>query len=285
MTGFNLQLLGPVEASLDGRPIPLGATKQRAVLAMLGLRPNAAVSVDCLVDGLWGEKPPGSAQKMVQLYVSQLRKLLQGGDAEILTHNRGYELRVPPECVDAVRFERLVGGAAQNVSAPHGAAAEALPLWRGPPLHDLTDAPFAAAEIRRLEELWIRAREISIDAALEEGKHADAVGELQELVGQHPLREGLRAQLMLALYRCDRQADALQAYRDARALLVEELGLEPSERLRDLETAILAHDPELAAPAVAAEPAPALAGRLPVPPDPHDRAGHGPCRDRQAAAR
>jgi predicted ATPase/DNA-binding SARP family transcriptional activator len=263
---MEIRLLGPVEVCLDGGDVALGGARLRSVLAMLALRANEPVSNAALSEGLWGERPPASATKTVQVYVSRLRKLLDGTDAEILTRGRGYELRVPAECVDALRFERLVTAAAGGGEAPDGAVREALSLWRGTPLHDLADEPFAAVEIRRLEELWLRARELAIDEALEEGRHAEVVGELQALVEEHPLRERLHAQLMLALYRCDRQADALQAYRDARARLVEELGLEPSERLRELEAAILAHDPALAAPAARPRPPVAPESSLPAPP-------------------
>jgi DNA-binding SARP family transcriptional activator len=210
---MELRLLGSIHLRLDGGEVALGAPKLRSVLAMLALRANEPVSMDRLIEGLWGEDPPASAGKMVQLYVSQLRKVLAGDDAEILTRGRGYELRLPADRVDALRFERLVEAAAADGEAASDAAREALFLWRGQPLHDLSDEPFAASEIRRLEELWLRARELAIDAALRAGKHSEVVGELQELVLENPLREGLHAQLMLALYRCDRQADALQAYR------------------------------------------------------------------------
>jgi predicted ATPase/DNA-binding SARP family transcriptional activator len=263
---MEIRLLGPVELRLDGGDSALGAPKLRSVLAMLALRANEPVSTDALIDGLWGERPPAAAAKAVQVYVSRLRKLLAAADAEIVTRGSAYELRIPAERVDALRFERLIDAAAGDRDAADGAAREALSLWRGAPLQDLTDEPFAAAEIRRLEELWMRARELAIDEALGQGRHAEVVAELQALVAEHPLRERLHAQLMLALYRCDRQADALQAYRDVRTVLVEQLGLEPGERLRELEAAILAHDPELAAPAAGARSQCAAERRLPPPP-------------------
>ena len=264
---LKLQLLGPVEATIDGQPLSLGPKKQRSLLAVLALHANETVSVDRLVDSLWGDRPPATARKMVQLYVSQLRRLLAADSAQIVTQGRGYELRIDPAVVDAASFERLVEEATGDQGVPNEAAHAALALWQGAPLADVANEPFAAAEIRRLEELWLRARELAIDAALRAGKHSEVVGELQELVLEHPLREGLHAQLMLALYRCDRQADALQAYRNARARLVEELGLEPSERLRELEKAILAHDPALTAPAVPVHPTAVLPkSRVPVPP-------------------
>jgi YVTN family beta-propeller protein len=242
---MEIRLLGLVEVRHDGGDVALGAVKQRAVLAMLALHANEPVSTDRLMEGLWGEAPPASAAKMVQLYVSQLRKLLEGGDAEILTRGRGYELRLPADRVDALRFERLVGVAAGEREAANGAAGEALSLWRGSPLDDLADEPFAAAEIRRLEDLWLRVREVAIDDALAAGHHQQLAGELDELVAQHPLRERLHAQRMLALYRCGRQAEALEAYRYARELLVGEIGVEPGPELRRLHEAILHQDPSL----------------------------------------
>jgi class 3 adenylate cyclase/tetratricopeptide (TPR) repeat protein len=242
---MEVRLLGSVEAVADGRALALGGPKQRAVLAVLALRANAPVSLDQLIEGLWGEEAPQSAPKMVQLYVSRLRRLLAGGAAEILTRGRGYELRLPEDAVDALRFERLVSAAEQSAAGPDGAAREALALWRGPPLVDLADEPFAATEIRRLEELWLRARELSIDEALAAGEHAAVVGELQEMVARHPLRERLHGQRMLALYRCGRQAEALEAYRHAREVLVGEVGVEPGADLRELHDAILQQDAAL----------------------------------------
>ena len=238
---MDVRLLGPLEARLDDGPLELGPRKQRAVLAMLALEVGRAVSVDRLVEGLWGEAPPSSAPKMVQLYVSRLRRVLDGNGARIVTRGRGYELQLPGDAVDAVRFESLLDPRPR----------EALALWRGAPLADLADEPFAAAEIRRLEELRLRATELAIDADLAAGRHAAVIGELDALVVQQPLRERLHAQRMLALYRSGRQAEALEAYRDARAALVE-LGIEPGEELRALHQAILEHDPGIAAPPAAA---------------------------------
>jgi DNA-binding SARP family transcriptional activator/tetratricopeptide (TPR) repeat protein len=243
--GMEVRLLGLVEVGVDGRALALGGSKQRAVLAMLALRANTPVSVDQLVEGLWGEQPPRSAPKMVQSYVSQLRKLLDGRSGRIVTRGRGYELRLPEDSVDALRFERLVAAAERDEGISLGIALEALSLWRGPPLDDLADEPFAAGEIRRLEELWVRARELALDDSLAAGEHAAVVGELQELIVRHPLRERLHEQLMLALYRCGRQAEALKAYRRARAVLVDEVGVEPGPALRQLHEAILKQDPAL----------------------------------------
>jgi DNA-binding SARP family transcriptional activator len=220
---------------------------------MLALEVGHTVSADRLVEGLWGESPPASAPKMVQLYVSRLRRVLDGDGARIVTRGRGYELQLPEGAVDAVRFERLVD------TQPR----EALALWRGEPLADLADEPFAAAEIRRLEELRLRATELAIDADLAAGRHAEVIGELDALVAKEPLRERLHGQRMLALYRSGRQADALEAYRDARKALVEQIGVEPGAELRRLHEAILAQDPALDAPAPAE--------REREPPPPHAR--------------
>ena len=236
---MQLRLLGSVEASVEGRALPLGAAKQRAVLAMLALRPGRTVSADELMEGLWGEDPPATAAKMVQQYVSHLRRLLDARSA-IVTRGRGYELRIAPDDVDACRFERLIA---------EGAMREALALWRGPPLADIADEPFAASAIRRLEELWFAAVEAVIDLDLADGRHRELVGELEALIAREPLRERLHAQLMLALYRSGRQADALDAYRHARATLVDQIGVEPGAELRELHAAMLRQDDALAGPA------------------------------------
>jgi WD40 repeat protein/DNA-binding SARP family transcriptional activator len=244
LRGANIQIsvLGPVEVSSDGRPVAIGPGKPRALLALLALHEGSTVSTDRLVEGLWGEEPPATAAKMVQLCVSQLRKaLVAGGDgAEIVTRGRGYELRLGDGDLDARRFEELVAA---------GAAREALGLWRGAPLADVAHEPFAAAEIRRLEELRVAALELAIDGDLAAGRHREVAGELDALVAEHPLRERLHAQRMLVLYRCGRQAEALDAYRRARSVLVEEIGVEPGPELRRLHEAILRQDPELDAPA------------------------------------
>ena len=260
---MHLHLLGPVEARLDGRSLPLGPPKQRAVLTMLALRPGHTVSVDELAEGLWGEQPPASAAKMIQLYVSHLRRAIAGDSAAIVTHGHGYALELPGDRIDAVRFERLV---------EEGRVAEALALWDDAPLSDLRDEPFAPAEVRRLEELRVRAFEAANDADLEAGRHGDVLARIDALVAEHPLRERLHAQRMLALYRAGRQAEALAAYRAARAILVSEIGVEPGPELRRLHDAILAQDPALELPAGAAPSARAPPGpaerqrRIPVVP-------------------
>ena len=243
---LDFRVLGPIEAVDDGRPVALGGSKQRALLALLLIHPNETVSSDRLVDELWGERPPGTPSKTLQVSVSRLRKAL--GDDLIVTRDYGYELRVDPDSLDSRRFERLVaeGTAAGTPREAAEKLEEALSLWRGRPLADLAYEPFAQSEVARLEDLRLAALEQLIEAKLALGRHAEVVGQLENLIREHPYRERLRAQLMLALYRSDRQADALQTYQDARTTLVEELGIEPGERLRDLERAVLAQDPALA---------------------------------------
>ena len=234
-----------MEASLDGREVALGPPQQRAVLAMLALQVNQTVSADRLCEGLWGERAPPTAPKMVQLYVSQLRKLLSGGAGEILTRGRGYELRLASDRVDTARFERLVAAAGHADGPPNGEARAALALWAGSPLADVAHEPFASDEIRRLEDLRLEAAELAIDSDLLARRHGEVLGELRSLIAAEPLRERLRVQYMLALYRSGRQAEALAAYRDARTALVEAIGVEPGPELRHMHEAILRQDPRL----------------------------------------
>ena len=245
---MDFRLLGPLEVVSDhDQPIALGGVKQRSLLAVLLLHANELVSTDRLVDQLWGAAPPATAAKSVQVYVSRLRKAL--GEGRLATHGRGYVVRVEPSELDLRRFERLADEARR--AAPDNAArklGEALALWRGPALADLAYESFAQVGIARLEEMRLAVLEQRIDADLARGRHAQLVGELEALVAQHPLRERLRCQLMLALYRSARQAEALEAYRAARHELQEELGLDPSGELRQLEEAILRQDPDLDLP-------------------------------------
>jgi DNA-binding SARP family transcriptional activator/WD40 repeat protein len=243
---MQIRVLGPLEATVDDRPVAVGGAKQRAVLAMLGLEANRPVTAERLIQGLWGEEPPPSAAKMVQNYVLRLRKVLAAdGDAEIVTHGRAYELRIDREAVDACRLERLVAEAAREADAkrPEGAAREALALFRGEPLIDIAHEPFAGPEIRRLEELRLTAAELAIDAELAAGEDHRIIAEVDALLAENPLREHLHAQRMLALYRTGRQAEALEAYREARRTLVDEVGIEPSPELRALHAAILRQEP------------------------------------------
>jgi DNA-binding SARP family transcriptional activator len=241
---LEFRVLGPVEAWDDERSLQLGGPKQRALLAVLLLDAGRVVSTDRLIDLLWGERPPPTAATSLQNFVSQLRKVL-GADV-LVTKPPGYRLDVQPEQLDLERFRRLVESA-RGASPPERAAKlrDALALWRGPPLADLAFEEFAHGEIARLEELRLAALEERFDAELEAGSQAELVGELEALVREHPLREGLRRSLMLALYRSGRQAEALQVYHDARRELVDELGIEPSAGLQQLHGAILRHDPAL----------------------------------------
>ena len=252
---MQIHLLGPVAVATDHGPVALGGPKQRALLAMLALEAGSTVSAEHLVDGLWGDAPPATANKLVQLYVSHLRKAMaaSGDNGLIATRGGGYELRVGRDNVDTARFERLLA---------QGAAREALSLWRGPALADVAKEPFAAPEVRRLEELRTAALEVAIDQDLEAGRHREVLPELEALLAQEPLRERLHAQRMLALYRCGRQAEALEGYRHARATLVEEIGVEPGPELRRLHDAILRQDPSLDAPEAPVDrPATPLLGR------------------------
>jgi DNA-binding SARP family transcriptional activator len=275
---MDFRILGPLEAVDDGHALPLGGSKQRAVLAVLLLHANETVTTDRLIDELWGEHPPATAAKTLQNYVSRLRKALVDGVGEgrhgmLVTREHGYELQLDPERLDAHRFERLSAEGRSELAAgrPEPAVSEleeALSLWRGPPLADLAYEPFAQREIARLEDLRAGTLELLIEAKLALGGHSEVISQLEALVAEHPYRERLRAQLMIALYRSDRQADALQAYQDARRQLVGELGIEPGERLRELERAILAQDPALAVRVGPDDGAPAsrapLAAELPT---------------------
>lgn len=258
-------LLGPLEVVADGESLPLGGMRQRALLALLLLHRNEVVSTDRIVDALWPAQPPKTAAQIVRVYVSQLRKALEPARSDrdpqvIVTRGSGYVLQPSSQDVDVDRFEtlRVEGRRLLDERSAKDAAdrlAEALGLWRGPPLQDLAYAPFAQQEIARLEDLRLAVLEDRFEAELASGRDSDLVPDLEALVAQNPLRERLRAQLMLALYRAGRQAEALEAYQEARRHLVDELGLEPSETLRRLEAQILRHDAALERRAVWPRPA------------------------------
>jgi len=234
----DFRLLGPLEVFTDDGLVALGGQKQRAVLAVLLLDANRVVSVDRLIDALWGDRPPKTAATSLQNFVSQLRKAL-GADV-LETQMPGYRLRLRPGELDVDRFRQLCETArAAELDKRRAALREALALWRGSPLADFQFEAFAQGEIARLEELRLAALEDRIEADLEAGNDAVLVGELESLVEQHPLRERLRAHLMLALYRSGRQAEALQAYQEGRRAGVEELGIDPSPALQELHGAIL----------------------------------------------
>jgi DNA-binding SARP family transcriptional activator len=250
---LEFRVLGPLEVYRGTGALSLGGQKQRALLTLLLLHANEVVSSDRLIDGVWGESPPRTVGAALRVYMSKLRKLLEsdGSDVAIVTRSQGYMLGIEPEQLDLHRFERLVreGREALAVRSAEKAAArlgEALELWRGPPLADLAYASPTASTIGRLVELRLCALEDQIEAELALGHHFDLVPELEALVAEYPLRERLRAQLMVALYRTGRQSEALQAYRAARRLLAEELGIDPGPELQRLEKAILVHDRSLA---------------------------------------
>src|SRR3954453_11513854 len=235
---LEFRILGPLEIELDGVPLELSGQRQRAVLALLLLNANHVVPTERIVDELWGESPPKTAVTSLHNTLVQLRKLL--GSDVVTTRPPGYVLRVDPEHYDLARFESRLGRA-REASADDRAQLlrEALAEWRAAPLAELAYEAFAQSEVRRLEELRISALEDRIDADLDTGRHGDLVPEVEALVAAHPHRERLRAQLMLALYRSGRQAEALQAYQDARRALAEELGIDPGPALRQLHASIL----------------------------------------------
>ncbi|HET9462000.1 MAG TPA: BTAD domain-containing putative transcriptional regulator [Gaiellaceae bacterium] len=245
---MQFRVLGPLEVAEDGVSLPIGRGRERAVLALLLVRRNEVIAVETLVDDLWPEAPPATATKVVQNAVSRLRQVL-GGD-RIERKGRGYLLRIEDGELDLDGFERFIREAhyafdRADTDAGSATLREALALWRGAPYADLAHEAGLRAEILRLEERRLGTLEERFDADLRLGRHTAVVAELESLVEQHPLRERLRGALMLALYRCGRQADALDTYRHGRRMLVEELGLEPGPALRNLERAILAQDASL----------------------------------------
>ena len=256
---MDFRILGPLEVADDDGLVALGRGKQRALLALLLLHANEVVSIDRLIDELWGERPPPTAQTGLHGYVSQLRKLL--GAARIETRGPGYVLHVDDGELDRERFETFVRA---------GRVTEALDLWRGPALADFAHESWAQTEIVRLEERRLACIEARLDLDLKAGRAGELAGELEGLVAANPLRERFRAQLMLALYRSGRQADALNAYREARRTLVDELGIEPGGELKELQRRILAQDPALSA------------GEQP-PPAARSDGGHRPVQRRRRA--
>jgi DNA-binding SARP family transcriptional activator len=236
---LDFRILGPLEVlDVDERPLALGGQKQRAVLGLLLLERGRVVPTEVLVDRLWGEDPPPTATTSLQNTISRLRKLL--GPERLITKPPGYAVSLGEDELDLARCDRLIERARELKPEPRGALLrDALALWRGRPLADFGYETWAQGEIGRLEEVRSSLLEDRIDADLELGRHSELVGELESLVAEHPLRERLRGQLMLALYRCGRQAEALEAYQDARRVLVEELGIEPSAPLQQLSRSIL----------------------------------------------
>jgi DNA-binding SARP family transcriptional activator/streptogramin lyase len=277
---MEFRILGPIEVVEDERAIALGPSKQRAVLAILLLHLNEVVSRDGLIEDLWGERAPPTAATALHGYVSQLRKALEpsNGDGRrmLITRAPGYLLALDPGQVDLQRFEalarrgkgQLAGGEAEAAAAT---LSRALSLWRGSPLAEFGSVPFALAESLRLQELWLSAFEDRVEADLALGRHDDLVSELEPRVAAHPFRERLSGQLMLALYRSGRQAEALEAYRKTRRKLVDELGIEPGPALRTLERAILRQEPAIAAPAAPMVEAPPPILDPPAAPEPRRR--------------
>lgn len=265
---MELRLLGPLEVvDASGAPVPLRSPQQRRLLAVLGLAGGRAVSTDAIMDALWADEPPDTARQAVQVYVSSLRKRL--GSAAIETTPPGYRLVPGVLRLDVERFVALVAGAQQtgpperDGTGPGSAVdtlGQALAVWRGAALADFADEGFAQTEIARLEEMRAGTLQAWLQARLEAGEAAELVPELRTLVRRYPLHERFVQLLMRALYRSGRQSDALEAFRDAREVLADELGLEPSRELQDLQVAILAQDPGLAAPPPArtADPVPAV---------------------------
>jgi DNA-binding SARP family transcriptional activator/streptogramin lyase len=264
------RILGPLEVVDEARPVALGRLKERLVLAVLLLHANELVSRERLIDELWGTSPPPTARKAINVYVSQLRKALtRGGRDPIATADGGYRIAVEADQLDVEQLRQLlVRVREQRTAGGLDEAAEllrdALALWRGPTLAGLLFESHGRDEVAQLDELRLTTLMDRIDCDLALGRHADVLGELHVLVAEHPLRERLRAQQMVALYRADRQADALDAYAEARRTLVDDLGIEPSEALQRLQQAILRHDPSLESPVGTAS----INGSAPLPPSP-----------------
>ena len=270
------RVLGKLEALRDGHPVDLGAFRQRSLLALLLTAPNTVFSTDQIIDGLWGADGGTDKQNALWVYVSGLRTALEPDREKrsegsiLLTRAPGYLIEAAPEEIDAVRFERMVaeGRALADVDPPAASLVlgEALALWRGRAFEDFTYESFAQTEIARLEELRLEAVEARIDADLKRGMSRELISELEALVRQHPLQERLTGQLMLALYRSARQADALRAYQLLKSRLGDELGIEPSSGLRKLEEQIVTGDEALetrvraTAPGAGAEPGLAVRG-------------------------
>ncbi len=264
---LTIGILGPVEAKAGDRSIPLGGSKARALLSILVLHANEAVSTDRLIEDLWGVDTPPTAPKMLQVLVSRIRRALEPDDV-LVTRAPGYVLRAAPDQIDLGRFEAQVDAARRMPPTEPGRAAdalrEALGLWRGPPLSDVAREPFAVWAIPRLEELRLAVLEERIDLDLRAGRHKDLVGELRDLVARFPFRERFAGQLMVALYRTGRQAEALDVFHRIRAQLAHDLGIEPGTDLQQLQMAVLRQDHILDASSGTEPVTPDAVGRDPV---------------------
>jgi DNA-binding SARP family transcriptional activator len=249
---MEFRILGPIEVSTTDGPLKLGGRKQRLVLAHLIVRANAVVTTDALIDAVWGDEPPDSVRSTLQGYVSHLRRAV--GD-RLEGRTPGYVLRVEGGELDAEAFERRVREARRSQASDPAAAAsglvQALALWRGPAFADLADEPSLRGEIARLDELRLSATEHRIAAELALGGHSTVVSELESLTARYPLRERMWGNLMRAMYRLGRQAEALSTYERARGMLADELGVEPSTELQQLHERILRRDPALGRPELA----------------------------------
>src|SRR6516225_6109489 len=266
---LEFRILGPLEVRLNGAPVRVGGPKQRALLALLLCNANRVVSRDQLIDELLGDQPAGSAEPVLHVQISRLRKALTDGDSQprLLARPPGYVLRVEDGELDLHAFEQQVAAGREALEHGDPGRAAALlrvaeSLWHGRPLADLEFEPFARFEVQRLEACRLAAVEDRIEAELALGRHGALCPELEQLVAEHPLRERLRGQLMLALYRSGRQAEALETYRAGRSLLAEELAVEPGPQLRQLQLAVLGQDKglDLPQPAAPYPPGPPPAG-------------------------
>src|SRR5438309_2255791 len=253
--GMEIRLLGPVELIVDGRPVPIRSAKLRALLTMLAIHRGRVVSTDRLIDELWDERPPRTADGTLHAYVSRLRKTLSSASAsstmELLIRRKpGYQLAITPDQVDTFHFRTLVASARSMAEAGDQAEAvslieQARALWRGPALAEFADRSFARAEAAALEDLWLAAIEQKMECLLALGDHAALVGDLQPLTTEHPLQERLWGQLMLALYRSGRRGDAMLVFQRAKDHLREQLGIEPPDELSALADAIRHQQPGL----------------------------------------
>lgn len=262
---MQFNLLGDLEIAHANRNLTPSAQKPRQLICLLLINTNALVRKGDLIDEIWRDEPPASAESILHTYIYTLRKKVFSADPStrdlLATRTAGYIARVPPDDIDVFRFEKLVARGRDELAGDRpaeaaGTLAEALALWRGPALADVRGGWRLESHAARMEEARLRASELRVEAGLRCGRHREAIGELKLLTAAHPYHEGLHAQLMLALYRSDRVGEALEVYRRLYTVMHEELGIPPCRRLQDLHEAILRADPGLAAPVTAASPGP-----------------------------